>query len=414
MGAQRAPARRRTRQGRAHRANGALTSVNTTAPRPSPAPRSSPATSPARTPTATRWRRRWPTARRCASAWRARCSASSAGRSDDSVNARAVVRRPCGSSSGRPAGEVRRGAGRVRPQPPVRPTERPVSSKRSATRRSFLRAVGAGATALPFYRLLEDSVAQARRRAAAAPLLRHLPPARHRRRVLSAMLNGRFSGMSTDTETSFNLTYTNNSTQCSLQPFDDAATYGKSFKSKILADRRHRPDVERQRPRHGGHDPDRQPHRGRQAQELVARSVPGGRAQAGRGDAGHQHRRRRRRRAHAGRDQRCRSAPAARRCPRSSTPCRRSTRCSPASSPPTIRRRRPRRCATAPRAAASSTSSSRTSTACTRGWRRPRSKSWSSTWMRSATWRSSSRSRRWRGSAACTPPDEAERQRSPR
>ena len=53
-----------------------------------------------------------------------------------------------------------------------------------------------------------------------------------------AMLNGRFSGMGSDTETNFNLTYTANNTQCVLQPFDDAATYGQSFKSKILADRR--------------------------------------------------------------------------------------------------------------------------------------------------------------------------------
>ena len=30
--------------------------------------------------------------------------------------------------------------------------------KRNATRRSFLKAVGVGATALPFYRLLENSV----------------------------------------------------------------------------------------------------------------------------------------------------------------------------------------------------------------------------------------------------------------
>ena len=37
-----------------------------------------------------------------------------------------------------------------------------------------------------------------------------------------------------DTETAFNLTYTNNGTQCVLQPFDDATTYGQSFKSKIL------------------------------------------------------------------------------------------------------------------------------------------------------------------------------------
>ena len=108
--------------------------------------------------------------------------------------------------------------------------------KRSATRRSFLRAVGAGATALPFYRLLENSVAGAGRRAAAAALLRHLPPARHRRRVLR-VAERPVLGLGSDTETNFNLTYTTNGAQCVLQPFDDAATYGKSFKSKILADR---------------------------------------------------------------------------------------------------------------------------------------------------------------------------------
>ena len=36
-----------------------------------------------------------------------------------------------------------------------------LANKRRATRRSFLRAVGAGAASLPFYRLLEDSVARA-------------------------------------------------------------------------------------------------------------------------------------------------------------------------------------------------------------------------------------------------------------
>src|SRR6185503_16877084 len=49
-----------------------------------------------------------------------------------------------------------------------------------------------------------------------------------------AMLNGRFSSLGSDTETNFNITYTNSGTQCVLQPFDDAATYGQSFKSKIL------------------------------------------------------------------------------------------------------------------------------------------------------------------------------------
>jgi len=105
--------------------------------------------------------------------------------------------------------------------------------KRSATRRSFLKAVGAGATALPFYRLLENSVAQA----AGDPLPLRFCGIYHPHGIAAeyfAMLDGRFSGLGSDSETAFNLTYTNNGTQCSLQPFDDATTYGQSFKSKIL------------------------------------------------------------------------------------------------------------------------------------------------------------------------------------
>jgi uncharacterized protein DUF1552 len=106
-------------------------------------------------------------------------------------------------------------------------------SKRNATRRSFLKAVGAGATALPFYRLLENSVlAQA-----GQPLPLRFCGIYHPHGISMeyfAMLNGRFSGLGNDTETNFNLTYTNSGTQCVLQPFDDAATYGQSFKSKIL------------------------------------------------------------------------------------------------------------------------------------------------------------------------------------
>ena len=105
---------------------------------------------------------------------------------------------------------------------------------RSATRRSFLKAVGAGATALPFYRLLENSVlAQS-----SAPMPLRFCGVYHPHGISMeyfAMLNGRFSGLGNDTETNFNLTYTNSGTQCVLQPFDDASTYGQSFKSKILA-----------------------------------------------------------------------------------------------------------------------------------------------------------------------------------
>jgi hypothetical protein len=108
-----------------------------------------------------------------------------------------------------------------------------VNKLRRATRRSFLKAVGAGATALPFYRLLENSVlAQT-----GAPMPLRFCGIYHPHGISMeyfAMLNGRFSGLANDTETNFNITYTNNNTQCVLQPFDDAATYGQSFKSKIL------------------------------------------------------------------------------------------------------------------------------------------------------------------------------------
>jgi hypothetical protein len=108
---------------------------------------------------------------------------------------------------------------------------------RSQARRSFLKAVGAGATALPFYRLLEDSFAQA----AGDPLPLKLITISAPHGVAAEYWNMRRSdgpaitldGLSlqgTDTETSFDITYPN----CSLQPFDDAATYGKSFKDRLL------------------------------------------------------------------------------------------------------------------------------------------------------------------------------------
>ena len=51
------------------------------------------ATSTGPTPTATRWRPRWPTARRCASAWRARCSARRRRRAATTIGRRAPRRR---------------------------------------------------------------------------------------------------------------------------------------------------------------------------------------------------------------------------------------------------------------------------------------------------------------------------------
>jgi hypothetical protein len=108
---------------------------------------------------------------------------------------------------------------------------------RSATRRSFLRAVGAAATALPFYRLLEDSFAHA----AGETLPLKFLTISHPHGIASEYWGMRtptspdiaIEGLSlrgTDTETSFDIAYPN----CSLQPFDDAATYGKSFKDRLL------------------------------------------------------------------------------------------------------------------------------------------------------------------------------------
>lgn len=107
----------------------------------------------------------------------------------------------------------------------------------SRSRRSFMRAVGAGATALPFYKLLEDSFAHAAGETLPLKLITISAP----HGVSSEFWDMRspispdiaVEGLSlkgTDTETNFNIAYPN----CSLQPFDDAATYGKSFKDRLL------------------------------------------------------------------------------------------------------------------------------------------------------------------------------------
>jgi len=92
----------------------------------------------------------------------------------------------------------------------------------SPTRRAFLRAMGAGMAALPFSRLLENSVAQAAGETLPLKFITIYHP-----HGLSAEFWARKSA---DTETAFDIGYAN----CSLKPFDDAATYGKSFKDKIL------------------------------------------------------------------------------------------------------------------------------------------------------------------------------------
>jgi hypothetical protein len=94
--------------------------------------------------------------------------------------------------------------------------------KPSLHRRAFLRAVGAGMAALPFVRVVEDAYAQS---------LGESPPQRfigvYHPHGIAAEL---FTMRRDDAETKFDVRYPD----CPLQPFDDPATYGRSFKDKIV------------------------------------------------------------------------------------------------------------------------------------------------------------------------------------
>ncbi len=93
---------------------------------------------------------------------------------------------------------------------------------KSSARRSFLKAVGGAAASVPFFGMLSDSVAQSTGESLPLKFI----GAYHPHGVSAeywAMRDG-------ETETNFDITYAD----CSLQPFDDAATYGKSFKDRIL------------------------------------------------------------------------------------------------------------------------------------------------------------------------------------
>ena len=98
-----------------------------------------------------------------------------------------------------------------------------------STRRSFLRAVGAGFAALPCYRLLENNVAQAQGAELPLKFITIYMPHGIAAEYWALGQRGAAAAVQ-ETETDFDIGYPN----CSLQPFDDAATYGKSFKDKIL------------------------------------------------------------------------------------------------------------------------------------------------------------------------------------
>lgn len=91
------------------------------------------------------------------------------------------------------------------------------------SRRSFLRALGAGATALPFFNLLERSAVHAA--AGDAPL--RLVTVYHPHGASSPL----FQRQAGETETDFDIAYAD----CVLRSFDDAANYGLSFKDKLIA-----------------------------------------------------------------------------------------------------------------------------------------------------------------------------------
>ncbi len=92
----------------------------------------------------------------------------------------------------------------------------------SRSRRAFLRALGAGCAALPFFKLVEHSYAQAE----GLSLPQRLIGVYHPHGIAAEL----FTMRDGETETAFDLTYEG----CPLSPFDDAATYGKSFKDKIV------------------------------------------------------------------------------------------------------------------------------------------------------------------------------------
>jgi hypothetical protein len=95
-------------------------------------------------------------------------------------------------------------------------------NSRERSRRSFLKAVGAAAAALPFFKLLERSAVDAQ----AGDLPLNLVGIYHGHGRSKPFWH-RKPG---ETDTSFDIAYPN----CSLAPLDDPATYGASFKDRVL------------------------------------------------------------------------------------------------------------------------------------------------------------------------------------
>jgi hypothetical protein len=102
-------------------------------------------------------------------------------------------------------------------------SKREIETKRSkATRRSFLKAVGTAAAALPFFKMLEHNVVRAD--GGALPLRFVGFGKMH---CTTPLFYARQSG---ETNTSFDISYAD----CPLRVFDDKATYGYSFKNNLI------------------------------------------------------------------------------------------------------------------------------------------------------------------------------------
>ncbi len=96
------------------------------------------------------------------------------------------------------------------------------------SRRAFLRAVGGSALALPFIRSLEFSAVHAQ----TGDLPMNFIGVYYPHGTSSPL----FRRQASDTEDNFSITFneSRSGAQCVLSPFDDAATYGTSFKDRLL------------------------------------------------------------------------------------------------------------------------------------------------------------------------------------
>ena len=335
-----------------------------------------------------------PAARRCASAWPGSFSGRRrAGATTPCRNAEQSFVDHVEADAVRPAGQVRRGAGRLRPQPAVRPTERPVK-KRNA--QPAVRSCRPSAPARRRCRSTACSRTPCWRRPGEPLPLRFCGiyhPHGIATEYFADRLNGRFSGWApTPRPTSTSPTRQRRAVRAAA--VRRRRHLRQELQEQDPADRGHRPDVERQRARHGRHDPDRQLHRGRQAEELVARSVHGGRAKLGAatrvtsiavgvGDDGTQ----------AGTT--LSFGPGGAPLPKIIDPVQAFNTLFSGFVPTND----PAAAAAAMRNARQGPQRHRLrgqghQPPATRGWRRSSSRSWTSTWTRSATWRSSSPSRR--------------------